>query len=232
MIMKNFIFTFIAVIILCTSISLSAQDEQDIGINIGQFVPEIDLATPDGEEITLSSLKGNLVLFDFWAEECVPCRKNISKLVPIYNKYKDKSFILGDGFEVYSIFIGDTKEGWENSIEEDNAPWILVSDLKSWHSPYVRLYNIKGMPANYLIDQDGVIVAKNMYGEKLKNTLEKYALKDQIEKLKYLQASMEKCLTKMQENAEYKAYNKEIGKIQKQLDKLNKKIIALDDAKH
>ncbi|MGC9330376.1 MAG: peroxiredoxin family protein [Bacteroidales bacterium] len=229
--MKRLIFTLSVVVFLCKSGAVLAQGEKDIGINIGQFAPEIDLATPNGDEITLSSLKGKLVLIDFWAEDCVLCRKNISKLVPIYTKYKDKSFILGDGFEVYSIFIDDTKDGWKTSIDEDNAPWIHVSDLKSWHSPYVRLYNIKNMPANYLVDKDGVIVAKNLYDEKLKNTLEKYVLNNQIEKLKQLQASMEKCLTEMKENPKYKTYNKEISKIQKQLDKLKEIIIALDEAK-
>ncbi len=231
--MKHFIFTCITVVVLCTTVSVSAQNKKDIGINVGQYAPEIDLATPGGDEITLSSLKGKLVLIDFWAEDCVPCRKNMDKLVPIYNKYNDKSFILGDGFEVYSVFIDDTKEGWKKVIAKDNiSSWINVSDLKHWHSPYVRLYNIKGMPANYLIDQEGVIVAKNLYGEKLENTLEKYVLQDQIEKLKQLQASMTKCLTEMRENSEYKNYNKEIGKIQKQLEKLNQKIIALDEAKN
>ncbi|MEA3448796.1 MAG: TlpA disulfide reductase family protein [Bacteroidota bacterium] len=230
--MKRLIFTFSVVVFLCISGAVSAQDEKNIGINVGQYAPEIDLATPDGEEITLSSLTENLVLIDFWAADCVPCRKNISKLVPVYRDYHNKNFVLGDGFEVFSVFIGDSKEEWKKAIEKDNiASWINVSDLKHWHSPYVRLYSIKGMPANYLVDQDGVIIAKNLYGKKLKNTLEKYVLKDQIEKLKHLQVNMEKCLIQMKENADYQAYDKEISEIQKQLDKLNKKIIALDEAK-
>ena len=129
---------------------------------IGSFAPEISLSNPDGQEIKLSSLKGNYVLLDFWASWCRPCRMENPNVVENYNKYKN------DGFTVYSVSLDQKKELWVKAIKDDRLAWKNhVSDLKYWQSEAARLYNITAIPANLLLDKDGKIIAKNLRGPAL-----------------------------------------------------------------
>jgi len=133
----------------------------------GSDVPEINLPNPDGNLIPLSSLRGKVVLIDFWASWCKPCRMENPNVVAAYQKYKDK------GFTVYGVSLDRNKEAWVKAIQQDNLTWTHVSDLKFWQSEAARAYGVSGIPFALLIDQDGKVIGKNLRGQKLFNTLEK-----------------------------------------------------------
>ncbi|MGM0650302.1 MAG: TlpA family protein disulfide reductase [Bacteroidota bacterium] len=229
--MKKLSFLFLTLAAFILGSSAAAQDDKnDIGINTGQFAPEIQLPNPDGDTIALSSLRGKVVLIDFWAAWCGPCRRENPNLVKTYKKYKDKTFTMGNGFDIYAVSLDKSRDKWVNAIKQDNLSWPQVSDLKYWHSPYVKSYKIRGIPFNFLIDEDGRIIAKNLRGEKLNKTLEKYVIQNPLEELTQLRNKMETCLKRMKENTNYSEYSGEIKKIQKQFDKLTKEISELEEA--
>jgi thiol-disulfide isomerase/thioredoxin len=131
-------------------------------LSIGALAPEIKLNNPEGKEIALSSLKGKVVLVDFWASWCGPCRKENPHVREIYHKYHDK------GFEVYSVSLDDNKASWMKAIADDSLIWVThVSELKKWQSAVVPEYEIKGIPMTVLLDKEGRILAKNLRGEQL-----------------------------------------------------------------
>jgi peroxiredoxin len=132
---------------------------------VGQEAPEINLPSPDGKEIALSSLRGKVVLIDFWASWCGPCRKEMPNVVMAYQKYKDK------GFEIYGVSLDQDKSRWVEAIQKDGITWPQVSDLKHWSSEAAKLYNVQGIPYTVLLDKDGKIIAKNLRGEALDKKL-------------------------------------------------------------
>lgn len=128
----------------------------------GTGVPEISLPTPDGDTIKLSSTRGSVVLLDFWAAWCVPCRQENPNLVKAYNLYHTK------GFQIYQVSLDKTKEAWKKGIKDDKLEkWIHVSDIKYWNSEVVPLYKIESIPYNFLLDKEGRIIASNLRGEQL-----------------------------------------------------------------
>jgi len=132
----------------------------------GAEAPEIELPSPSGSMIKLSSTRGKYVLVDFWASWCGPCRKENPNLVKAYNLYKNK------GFQIFQVSLDKTREDWVKGIEQDNlSQWIHVSDLKYWNSMVVPLYKIESIPFNLLLDKDGRVLASNLRGEKLQSTL-------------------------------------------------------------
>ena len=139
--------------------------ERMLSTNVGQFAPEISLPSPDGKEIALSSLKGKLVLIDFWASWCGPCRKEMPNVVKIYSKFKNK------GFEIYGVSLDQDKEKWMEAITKDGINWPQVSDLKYWDNVAARIYNVQGIPYTVLIDKDGKIIAKNLRGQELEKKI-------------------------------------------------------------
>lgn len=134
-------------------------------LQIGKVAPNIQLPSPQGDTVALSSLRGNVVLIDFWAGWCAPCRKENPKLRRVYNKYKNK------GFEIYAVSLDKTKDMWVKAIKQDRLNWIQVSDLKFWNSPVAKLYNIQSIPNNILIDEEGKIIAKQLKSEALDKKL-------------------------------------------------------------
>lgn len=132
---------------------------------IGKEAPEIALENPEGEIITLSSLRGNYVLVDFWAAWCRPCRAENPNVVRVYNQYSDRNF------EILGVSLDRTREKWLGAIQQDGLPWLHVSDLKYWRSQAAIDYQVNAIPATFLIDPDGKIIAKNLRGATLEAKL-------------------------------------------------------------
>lgn len=128
--------------------------------------PEIALPSPEGDTIKLSSTRGSVVLLDFWASWCTPCRKENPNLVNAYNMYHRK------GFQIYQVSLDKTREAWLKGIQDDHLDkWIQVSDVQYWNSVVVPLYKIESIPANFLLDKEGHIIATNLRGERLEAKL-------------------------------------------------------------
>lgn len=135
-------------------------------IPAGTIAPDISLLSPEGKIIKLSSLRGKIVLLDFWASWCQPCRRENPTLVENYKKYNSK------GFEIYQVSLDRTREDWLNGIKQDQLNWTHVSDLKYWESSVVQQYGIRGIPTNYLLDKEGKVITANLRGPALGEKLE------------------------------------------------------------
>lgn len=144
-------------------ILLSKKDEAQL--SYGKPALEIQLPTLQGDSIKLSSLKGKVVLLDFWASWCGPCRASNKSLVRLYEKYKTK------GFEIFSVSIDEDKKDWERAIKKDRISWLQVNDNKGWYGKTPTAWNIYQIPTSYLIDKDGRLVAMDLEGRELEAML-------------------------------------------------------------
>ena len=131
------------------------------GVNEGAMAPEINLATPEGPNLALSSLRGKYVLIDFWPSWCGPCRRENPNVVKTYANYKDK------GFEIYGVSLDQNREAWLKAIETDKLVWKHVSDLQYWSSAGAQAYQVNSIPQTFLLDPAGRIIAKGLRGAAL-----------------------------------------------------------------
>jgi len=142
---------------------------------VGQLATDLDYESPDGSMMALSDLQGHVVLLDFWASWCGPCRRKNPSIVALYEKYKGKKFIKGtEGFEVYSVSLDKDKNRWLAAIEKDRLNWDNhVSDLKGWSCEGARKYGVGSIPTTYLIDEEGYIIGRNLSSAAIQLELEK-----------------------------------------------------------
>jgi peroxiredoxin len=136
--------------------------------SVGSKAPEISLPTENGEITKLSSLHGKVVLLDFWASWCRPCRTTNRQVQPIYKKYKDK------GFEIFSVSVDGSKPAWLSAVKQDNIQWTHVIDTKAANgNELTNIWNIRYIPSTFLIDKQGMILAVGPEKDELEKWLKK-----------------------------------------------------------
>jgi thiol-disulfide isomerase/thioredoxin len=141
---------------------VTSSKAQVVGTDIGDIAPEIDLPDTKGNLVALSSLRGSLTLVDFWASWCGPCIKEQPALLKLHTAYPDK-------LSIYSVSMDTKKPLWLAAIAKGKLSWTQVSDLKYWKSPVVGDYMLQSVPLNFLVDQNGIIIAKNIHGKALED---------------------------------------------------------------
>ena len=132
-------------------------------VAVGQVAPDFTLNTPDGKPLSMHSIKGKVKVIDFWASWCGPCRGENPNVVKMYEKFHPK------GLEILSVSLDEDKDAWLKAIEDDKLTWNHVSDLKGWQNAAAQLYCVNGIPHLVVLDENNVIVAKDLRGEELQN---------------------------------------------------------------
>ncbi len=151
---------FLSVFLLASTISVAQK--------INEVIPEISLTNAKGEVVNISSLRGKVVLLDFWAVWCPPCRASIKPLSKLYKKYKDQ------GFEIYSVSVDSKVDTWKNFIVSKKINWIQVNDPGDWSAPIIEKWGIDALPTSFLIDKKGVLRNYNLEGKKLETKIKEF----------------------------------------------------------
>lgn len=142
--MKKILAVWVAV---CLFTSVNAQPK------IGTLAPEIILQDKNGKAISLTSLRGKIVLVDFWASWCMPCRKSNNSILPLYDKYRKK------GFEVYGISLDQDPADWQKAVKADRIEWLQFNEKGGWDTPTANAWKIELLPTSFLLDKNGIIIS-------------------------------------------------------------------------
>ena len=144
-------------------------------LKIGSQAPDFSAKLYNNRDFKLSSLKGSYTLVQFWASWDLPSLKSHVKLVKTYNQFRDYKFVSGKKFNVVEISIDQKPETYKIAIARENVPWnYLICDFKGWDSPLIDSFKIENIPANFLLDPNGKIIAKNIFNDEVENELSKY----------------------------------------------------------
>lgn len=153
---------------LNTTVNILAQEsKKKAQLAIGKVAPNFEAPTPNGDMVSLNDLKGKVTIIDFWASWCGPCRRENPNVVRTYEKYHDK------GLEIIGVSLDKKgqKDRWLKAIEDDKLTWHHVSNLNYFNGPVAQQYNIKAIPATFILDKDGKIVDKNLRGQRLEDRI-------------------------------------------------------------
>ncbi|RFS21907.1 TlpA family protein disulfide reductase [Chitinophaga silvatica] len=161
--------------ILLIVFSIQKGGAQNKPLKIGESAPAIALPAVNGDTLSLSSLKGKLVLIDFWATWCSPCVEEQPVLKSIYEKFGNK--VKEGKFEILGVSLDKSKDNWQKGIDQLQITWPQISDLKFWKSPVAKDYGIEGLPFNVIINEKGKIVAINLHGKALETFISNYLKK-------------------------------------------------------
>jgi thiol-disulfide isomerase/thioredoxin len=151
----------VLIIVMMVAVMAKAQPR------VGQVAPDISLPNAKDSVVNLSSFRGKVVLLDFWASWCGPCRESIPSVIKLYNKYKNK------GFEVVAVSIDSKRSQWLKAVKYFKMKYTSLLDPKGWEADVISTYQIEGIPATYLLDKDGKIVAVDAEGAALESMVVK-----------------------------------------------------------
>lgn len=179
--MKRILTTFLACLLSVTFFQATAQDNGEVvtGNEVGNYIGDFEAKGPNGEMLKLSDLRGDLVMVVLWNSLCGHCNTENKKYREAYEAYHGKEFVNGDDFEIYQITLDKEEATWHEALEKYDFPWSSnsVYVIDSWRDKNIRFFGVKNLPGTFLIDENGIILAKGFPGEELPELLDKYIKK-------------------------------------------------------